>query len=310
MINFRYHVVSLTAVFLALAIGLVVGTAALNGPAADTLGDQVDALRKANTGLRERVTGLEDQANREEQFVNAAAPIMLDSKLANRRILIVSLTSGRTHLEGVTSKLTIAGARPVGTITLQDKFFQPEESTNLLELASKAPASVPVASLPVNTDGVETSSALIAAILLDTKLTVSANDVNEVLTAYSKAGYLSTEMQQPWTGPAEAVVFVSGQPAVDRQAGTKNAAMAMALTQFDKVSVAVVAGVLGGDGNLVGQVRDDAALAKTISTVDNASTAQGQVTSALALWEQLVQNKVGHYGVGPKSTALVPQEKK
>ena len=308
MINFRYHVVSLTAVFLALAIGLVVGTAALNGPAADTLGDQVDALRKANTGLRERVTGLEDQANREEQFVNAAAPIMLDGKLANRRVLLVSLTSGRTHLEGVTSKLTTAGAKIAGTITLQDKFFQPEESTALLELASKAPAIVPVASLPVNTDGVETSSALIATVLLDRSLAISPNDIAEVLTAYSKAGYLSTEGTV--TGGAEAIVFVSGQPAVDRQAGAKNSAMATSLAQFDKVSVAVVAGVLGGDGNLVGQVRDDAALAKTISTVDNASTAQGQVTSALALWEQLMQNKVGHYGVGPKSSALVPQEKK
>jgi len=308
VINFRYHVVSLTAVFLALAIGLVVGTAALNGPAADTLGDQVDALRKANTGLRERVTGLEDQANREEQFVNAAAPIMLDGKLANRRVLLVSLTSGRTHLEGVTSKLTTAGAKIAGTITLQDKFFQPEESTALLELASKAPAIVPVASLPVNTDGVETSSALIATVLLDRSLAISPNDIAEVLTAYSKAGYLSTEGTV--TGGAEAIVFVSGQPAVDRQAGAKNSAMATSLAQFDKVSVAVVAGVLGGDGNLVGQVRDDAALAKTISTVDNASTAQGQVTSALALWEQLMQNKVGHYGVGPKSSALVPQEKK
>ena len=37
MINFRYHVVSLAAVFLALAIGLVVGTAAANGPIADTM---------------------------------------------------------------------------------------------------------------------------------------------------------------------------------------------------------------------------------------------------------------------------------
>ena len=44
MINFRYHVVSLTAVFLALAIGLVVGTAALNGPVADI------AQGRASTG--------------------------------------------------------------------------------------------------------------------------------------------------------------------------------------------------------------------------------------------------------------------
>ena len=56
MINFRYHVVSLTAVFLALAIGLVVGTAALNGPVADSLNNQVTSLRKDNTQLRDTVS--------------------------------------------------------------------------------------------------------------------------------------------------------------------------------------------------------------------------------------------------------------
>ena len=54
MINFRYHVVSLTAVFLALAIGLVVGTAALNGPAADALNDQVDALSQGEPAAARR----------------------------------------------------------------------------------------------------------------------------------------------------------------------------------------------------------------------------------------------------------------
>ena len=32
MISFRYHIVSIVAVFLALALGIVVGTPALNGP--------------------------------------------------------------------------------------------------------------------------------------------------------------------------------------------------------------------------------------------------------------------------------------
>ena len=31
MIDFRYHIVSIIAVFLALAVGIVVGTTALNG---------------------------------------------------------------------------------------------------------------------------------------------------------------------------------------------------------------------------------------------------------------------------------------
>ena len=68
MINFRYHVVSLTAVFLALAIGLVVGTAALNGPVADSLEDQVDALSKDNSNLRDQVNQYRDEVNREEDF--------------------------------------------------------------------------------------------------------------------------------------------------------------------------------------------------------------------------------------------------
>jgi hypothetical protein len=309
VINFRYHVVSLTAVFLALAIGLVVGTAALNGPAADALGEQVDALRKANTQLREQVGGLTDQANREEQFVTEAAPIMLGGKLTNRKVLLVSLPSGREQVDGIANKLTIAGATIAGTVSLQDKFFNPEEGVALLGLASRAqPQSVPNSALPFNSDGVETSSALLATVLLGRSLPISPADVSAVLSAYSKAGYLTTDATI--TPGAEAVVFVSGLPPVDRQAGGKNAALVTTLVQFDKVAVAVVGGVLGGSGNLVAEVRDDAALAKAISTVDNASTAQGQVATALAVVEELVRNKVGHYGVGPKSGSLLPQDKK
>jgi Copper transport outer membrane protein, MctB len=309
VINFRYHVVSLTAVFLALAIGLVVGTAALNGPAADALGEQVDALRKANTQLREQVGGLTDQANREEQFVTEAAPIMLGGKLINRKVLIVSLPSGREQVDGIANKLTIAGATIAGTVSLQDKFFNPDESVALLGLASRAqPPSVPNSALPFNSDGVETSSALLATVLLGRSLPITVADVTQVLSAYSKAGYLTADNNI--TTGADAVVFVSGLPPVDRQAGGKNAALVTTLVQFDKVAIAVVGGVLGGSGNLVAEVRDDAALAKSISTVDNASTAQGQVATALAVVEELVRAKVGHYGVGPKSASLLPQDKK
>ncbi len=73
MINFRYHVVSLTAVFLALAIGLVVGTAALNGPVVDGLDSQVKNLSKDNSQLRESVGQLQDEVNSQEEFATAAA---------------------------------------------------------------------------------------------------------------------------------------------------------------------------------------------------------------------------------------------
>ena len=46
VISFRYHVVSIVAVFLALALGVVVGTTALNGPITTDLRNKVDSLNK------------------------------------------------------------------------------------------------------------------------------------------------------------------------------------------------------------------------------------------------------------------------
>ena len=47
MISFRYHVVSIVAVFLALALGVVVGTTALNGPITTDLRNKVDTAKAA-----------------------------------------------------------------------------------------------------------------------------------------------------------------------------------------------------------------------------------------------------------------------
>ena len=77
MINFRYHVVSLTAVFLALAIGLVVGTAALNGPVADSLRDQVSALSKDNGNFRAQANQYREELNRAQDFATEVAPALL-----------------------------------------------------------------------------------------------------------------------------------------------------------------------------------------------------------------------------------------
>ncbi|MDQ3502978.1 MAG: copper transporter, partial [Actinomycetota bacterium] len=44
MVDFRYHLVTIISIFLALAVGIVVGTTALNGPV-------LNGLRDRNAGL-------------------------------------------------------------------------------------------------------------------------------------------------------------------------------------------------------------------------------------------------------------------
>jgi hypothetical protein len=306
VINFRYHVVSLTAVFLALAIGLVVGTAALNGPAADALNENINALRKSNQQYRERVASMQEEQNRKDDYIGESAPYLLTNKLVGHSVVVVVLPAGRDYVKGVSTQLTAAGAKITGTVALNDKFTDPENSSDLMKLAEQSqPQSIAATSLPSNSDAVETASALLAAVLMARSPAVPAADVLSVLNAFNKAGYLSTDGRV--TGAAEAVVMVSGMPYTDTAASDKNTNVQTTVVQFDKAGPIVVAGVLGGDGNVISGVREDPALVKSVSTVDDASTLQGQVVAALAAWEQLVQGKTGQYGVGSGATSLMPK---
>ncbi|MCW3843843.1 copper transporter [Micromonospora yasonensis] len=304
MINFRYHVVSLTAVFLALAIGLVVGTAALNGPVADSLKENVNGLRKDNSQMRQTVNSLQKELDMEEDFAAEMAQVYLPGKLAGRRVLVLSLPSGRDHTEGVVKMLRLAGASVTGRIDIQDKFINPDSNNNLLELAS----GNQIAGLPGNGHGVETSSALLASFLMDRPQgspAVTDAERRTVLQSYATAGYLTPEDKV--SGAAEAVVLVTGQPYVDKDSGKKDESVVKIAEQFDKNGAIVVGGMGSAGGNVVAVVRGDPVLSQTISTVDNANTVQGQLVTTLALVQQVTEKKAGQYGVGDNAASLLPK---
>ncbi len=306
MINFRYHVVSLTAVFLALAIGLVVGTAALNGPVADSLKDQVSALSRDNSNFRAQANQYREELNRAQDFATEVAPALLNGKLTGRKLLLVGLPGSQDYVDLVRSTLTVAGASITAKVTVQDKFFDPANNTELLDLAEEgSQPTVSAEGLPLNSDGVETSSALLALALQQRNPEVAPNDLTAVLTAYTKQGYIAVDKGA--AAGAEVTVIVAGLPPVDKDAAKKAQSSVTLATQFAKNKPLVVAGNGVGDGNLVSEIRRDPTLVRSISTVDNGSTTQGQVATALAVAERVVQGKVGQYGLSAGATSLVPK---
>jgi hypothetical protein len=60
-----------------------------------------------------------------------------------------------------------------------------------------------------------------------------------------------------------------------------------------------------GRGNVVAEIRGNPELVDVISTVDNASTPQGQVATGLAVARHLA-GEVGHYGDGDGAQSLLP----
>jgi hypothetical protein len=299
-------VVSLTAVFLALAIGLVVGTAALNGPVADQLNNQVNALTKKNQTYRDQVTQLQTEAGKQEEFANEAAPGMLQDKLLGRRVLVVSMQSTSTYVDDVVKMLALAGAKVTGRIEVEDKFTDPANNETLLDLCNTTSLPVGLTNLPANSNGVETASFLLASVLLDHNPVITSDVQKTVVTAFKEANFI-VPTGDP-SGTAEAVIFLAAQPYTDREADSKNANELTLAEEFEKVGPEVVAADgAAGAGNVISSLRGDPTLQKVVTTVDNLSTPQGRVALPLALNERLVQNKAGHYGVASGATAMIPK---
>jgi hypothetical protein len=304
VINFRYHVVSLTAVFLAVAFGLVVGTAAFNGPALEELKDRVSSISKTNDGLRDQVSHLKEESQQEEQWATDSMPYLFADKLAGRRVLLLEIGDpDKAYADGMVLALGIAGAKITGRVEIQKRFVEPANKDELLDLSDR---TVPpgLTGLPANSNGVETSSALLAAVLLDHSPTLSADDRHTVISAYRIAGYLT--LTPDVSGPAEAVVVLAGDPYADKDAAKLNGGLKVLVEQFRKAGPMVLgASSTGGDGNLVAAVRSDSTLGKQVSTVDYIAAPQGRAAAVLALIEQFA-GRSGHYGHDSGAVSLMP----
>ena len=309
MINFRYHVVSLAAVFLALAIGLVVGTAAANGPLADDLNNQVNKITDEKEQLRDDLDQSRAELKKNSDFATEVAPMLINGKLTGRTALLVKIEGSDkdvdTAADGIAAMLQTAGAKLTGTVTVKEKFTAAASDDTLLDLAETSAPPAISGALPNNGKGQETSAALLAAVLVaDKPGTPQVDGTRAVLSAYQSGGYIG--LDGDFKTPADVVIVVAGAPATGKDAKERNAA---ALTVVSRLDVAlagdvVVAG-LSANG-LVSSVRDDASIAKEVSTVDNAVTAYGQVAAVMALVERL-GGKTGHYGIGSGATSLLPK---
>jgi len=306
VINFRYHVVSLAAVFLALAIGLVVGTAAANGPLADNLRDQYNSVSADNQQLRDQINERDAELGKVDGFATEAAPMLLAGKLAGKKVLILGLEGNGKDIDktidGVANFLGTAGAKVTGKVKLREKFVAPTSKDLLLDIAeSSAPPSVSGA-LPSQGNGVDTSAALLATMLVGRAGTPAVDGTQTVLRAYETQDFLTFDGD--FSSPAEAVVLVAGVPTTGKDAKDRATAALAVVSRFELAGRLVVAGL--SVTGVVAAVRGDTALEKNVSTVDNGVTAQGQVAAVLALADRIA-GRTGHYGIGDGATSMLPK---
>jgi hypothetical protein len=124
MINIRYHIVSITAIFLALGIGTLLGSTFLDRATVDQLDrnirnaeGRINETQAANADLEERL----DEANARDLALIEASETLLDGQLTDRPVLLVVAPGvDRGSLDTLRRILANADADLRGSLTLRD----------------------------------------------------------------------------------------------------------------------------------------------------------------------------------------------
>ncbi|HEX4100696.1 MAG: copper transporter [Pseudonocardiaceae bacterium] len=308
MISLRYHVISIAAVFLALALGVVLGSTAISDRLLSGLNSNRDDLGRQVSDLQAERNALNAQLANADAFGAAVGPRIVSGALHGRSVVLVTTADAvPADRDAVTGLLNSAGATVTGELQLTDAFTDPSRSDQLSELSTRLlPAGL---RLPTASDAGTLAGGLLGSLLLinpnNGKAQATPAETTAVLAGLGDGGFVHAG---PRLLPAQLVIVLTGGAGRGNGSGDRAGILARFATQLDHAGAgAVLAGRPGSaDGNgPIGVVRADTAAASVLSTVDDVSTAAGRVVTVLALAEQ-AQGRAGRYGTGGNAQAMVP----
>ena len=308
MIDFRYHLVSIVSIFLALAVGIVLGAGPLKGEIGATLTDEIAGLRDDKAQLNEQLTAAQRGTESRDAYISAANPWVLDGLLDLRTVALVVLPGvDSTLVEATATTLGTAGARVVSTTSLTESWVAVDDSTTSVRRAVVARVAGAVGvDLEAVGGEVAPRDALLAAMLTtSTEPDAPAVDTAEIdrgLQSLDDAGLLTVDTPDGAVEQAELAVVVSGAVTTgDEEARAAASAqwVDLAVALANRASATVMAAEVDPEADgvwVLTTMRDDADAAAVVSGVDDAGEPMGQASVVLALTEQAAGD-VGQYGV-------------
>ncbi len=310
MIDFRYHLVSLIAVFLAIALGVIIGTTALNDPISADIETRVQTLEQDKRSLEDRIQALDGQLDTADGFEQAVAPALVAGALAGRSVLLLATGEDVPDevVEEVGGLVTDAGGTVGGIVRLQPGYTDPATASGLRTYVTSPgiPAGV---QLPTTDDPGQLVAALLGQTLMVPEPGAAAPDaatVSSVLAGLAALDVLSVESSSV-TAADHAVVLTAAGPQGDGSE-ERTATLVELVTALDAAgSGAVVAGTAESalDGGLVAAIRADPEISAAVSTVDNVERAAGRISTVLALGQES-QGTSGTYGAGEDTQPVPP----
>jgi len=311
MINFRFHIVSLIAVFLALALGVVMGATVVNRAIVDRLNSRIDTVEKNANARKTESDQLRGQVGQLNGYIDGTK----DYAVAGRLDATTLATIATRGVDADAVKQTVAlaqqaGARAPGILWLEGKLALSDADAvrQLGDLLGKTGQNA-----KATRD--EAWNALASRVATGGGGAANGRDL---LAALADAGFISFEPVGNQDNNFSAASFSGGDVRVLLIDGTNGQVNGNeVLAPLSNALVANRLRLVVGDvfaqkdkgpkrGAMLAPIRESDALKQAVSTVDDVDLVEGRVASVLALAD-LNRNVVGQYGYGTGATKSAPE---
>jgi hypothetical protein len=316
VISLRYHIVSLVAVFLALALGIVVGSTVLQEGTVSALRATSQEVRQRSEENRTENLILKQEISRLQTFGTAVLPELVQDRLKGRSVVLVDTDKVDSGLrDGVRKVLEDAGANVDGQITFADDRLALGADADRTAMARLLAVE---AAAPDVLRG-ELVEKLAARLATSTALPQEDGQrASDMLTGLQDADFLADlKLSRPLAAgtdpfPRQGSIFVLLGPAAT--ATTALAPDAFLVPLADQVSTQTGGPVAGAEAAAVPKqtswiiaLRDNRAVSRRVSGIDSVDTVYGQLALVQALQGSLQQQPAGQYGIKPGASGLLPE---
>jgi hypothetical protein len=321
LISFRYHLVTIVAVFLGIGLGVLVGTTVLDQGLVSNLNTRLDRLERSTAVIQKQRDAAQATSDELQRFIQEATPFLISDRLGGQPVVVVTYDgtdpAPRTEARDA---LTQAGAKVVAVLSVTDKMAAADEASRaqlatLLGESTSAPASPAPTETTVDPLVVQAAAALgdrLAAGRKQGDLPPKSGHA-DILAGLIDQGFVKSPIlpaDLPGIGGAGQVILVvtggSTPPPVPieefmlplvEQVG-QHAATWLAVGENTESSV----------DPLVPTVRADSSLSTdTIVTVDDLDADFGGISLVLGLEALIQDGRGGSYGVESGTDGLIPQ---
>ena len=306
MIDFRYHIVSIVAIFFALGAGVVLGAGPLKGTGSEIVQSQADKDRAALEDARAELIEVKALDKYRDDYVAKVTAGLTDGKLTGKKVAIVTMPSADGDLtNAVSDAIEKAGAQVTTRVSLDSKLFDPGQRQLVEPLVNElvtADVTFPTDSTTYQRAGLILARGVVAR----EEGKAVDSESTKILSGLTDSKLLSVKPTPK--DRAGLVVVIAAKPPTP---APDNSSYDDAVNFISGLDLGSAGSVVAGNpdsaqnGGLLKALRGNSDATEIVSSVDVANMPSGQATVVFALVEQ-AGGKAGQYGGVDAKNGVAP----